>query len=260
MKFLTEEDVKWKGIGHYISLKKKWNKDEPYGKHWQGKYSGKPSVGAMVWLCEEWKPNSYEEFFNMYITRHEGDDKIHRGRSLEELEQIAINWQKDSEDFNTPLSEYFDAIILHTIVETYIGVDFENKAMKAMNDTKKYILERGTDEEDSAMNIDWKVFNLEHKLQCFIQVKPISFIISDRIHTFKDRVNAFEKHDKGNEKYPGVPYYYLIYDGYSNKWIYNPNSNRCIFKYEELVRKNGNPVRSAYEMKKYETDELFNNN
>ena len=259
MKFLTEEETKWKGIEYYNSLKKDWN-DDKYGKYWQRKYSGKPSVGAMVWLCDKWKPNSYEDFFNMYITKYNGNDRIYRGRSLEELEEIAINWQKDCVDYGKPLSEYFDAIILHTVVETFVGVDFEKKAVQALESTNRYIAERGTDEEDSAMNIDYKVFNLDHKLLYFIQVKPISFIVSDKSHTFKDRVNAFEKHKKGNEMYPGVPYYYLIYDAYTNKWVVNPNKNRCLFEYHELVKSNGEPLRSAYVMRKYETDELFNNN
>lgn len=259
MKFLTEEEIKWKGVDYYVSLKKKWNKDE-YGKYWQRIYSGKPSVGAMVYLCDKWKPESYEDFFNMYITNYSGNDKIHRGRSLEELENIAVNWQKDTGDYNTPLSEYFDAIILHTIVETYVGNDFEKKAIQAMLDTKKFIIEKSSDEEDSAMSIDFKVFNLKHKLLYFIQVKPISFITSDNLHTFKDRVNAFEKHKKGNEIYPGIPYYYLVYDAKTNKWVVNPNKNRCLFEYDELVKSNGEPQRSKYIMRKYESETLFNNN
>lgn len=257
MLFLTKDDVKWKGIEHYVSLKKKWN-DDKYGKHWQRKYSGKPSVGAMVWLCDTWKPNSYEEFYEMYITRYDGSDRLHRGRSLEELEEIAYNWQKDSNDFETPLSEYFDAIILHTVVETYVGTDFEKKAVKCLEEHGFEAI-HGTDEEDSLMNIDYKIYK-DNELKYFLQVKPISFIVSDRAHTFKDRVNAFEKHSIGNEKYPGIPYYYLIYDGYRNKWVYNPDKKRCLFKYEELVRKNGLPLRSEYIMKKYEVDSLFNNN
>ena len=257
MKFLTEEDVKWKGLDYYNSLKSKWN-DDKYGESWQRKYAGKPSVGAMVYLCDEWKPNSYEDFFNMYITRFDGNDKIHRGRSLEELEEIAINWQESSKDFETPLSEYFDAIILHTVVETYVGTDFEKKAVKCLTE-HDFKAVHGTDEEDSSMNIDYKIYK-NGALKFFLQIKPLSFIVSNRNHTFKDRVNAFEKHDIGNKKYPGIPYYYLIYDGYKNKWIYNPDKKRCLFKYEELVKKNGQPLRSAYVMRKFECEDLFNNN
>lgn len=256
MKILTENDVKWKGPEHYNSLKGKWN-DDKYGKPWK-RYAGKPSVGAMVDLCETWKPSSYEDFYNMYISRYEGNDRLHRGRSLDELENIAINWQKDCGDFETPLSEYFDAIILHTVVETYAGTEFEKKAVRCLEE-HGFEAVHGTDEEDSSMNIDYKIYK-DGKLKYFLQVKPISFIVSPRSHTFEDRVNAFEKHEIGNEKYPGVPYYYLIYDASKDKWIYNPNENRCLFKYEELVRKNGLPLRSAHIMKKYETDSLFKKN
>ena len=265
MKYLTEEETKWKGVDYYVPLKPKWNKDE-YGLFWQTKYCPKPSVGAMVWMCDTWKPNSYEEFYNMYITKTEGHDKIHRGRTLEELEDIAINWQNDVKDYNTPLSEYFDAVILHTVVETYMGVHFENKAIEAMESTDKYIIERGTDEEDSAMSIDFKVFNKingkKGKLLYFVQVKPLSFITGYRNHTVKDRINAFSKHRKGNEMYPGIPYYYLIYDADTNKWVYNPDTKRCRFEYKELVKDNGygTPIRNKKKMKEYESDSLFNNN
>lgn len=258
MKYLTEEDIKWKGEEHYNSLKSKWN-DDKYGEPWQKKYAGKPSVGAMVWLCDNWKPKSYEDFFNRYITDYHGDDRLHRGRSPEEIEEIAVNWQKDVKDFDTPLSEYFDAIILHTVVETYVGTDFEKKAVKCLSE-HGWAAVHGTDEEDSSMNIDYKIYDKDGVLRYFLQVKPLSFVVGNRNHTFRDRVNAFEKHEIGNKKYPGVPYYYLIYDGYRNKWIYNPNENRCLFKYEELVRKNGNPLRSKNAMIKYEVDDLFNNN
>ena len=45
---------------------------------------------------------------------------------------------------------------------------------------------------------------------------------------------------------------------YTNKWLVNPNKNRCIFEYNELVKPNGDPLRSAYMMRKHETDVLFN--
>ena len=170
MKFLTEDDVKWKGLQYYNSLKSKWNNDK-YGESWQKKYAGKPSVGAMVYLCETWKPESYEDFFNMYISRHEGNDRIHRGRSLEELEEIAINWQNDSKDFETPLSEYFDAIILHTVVETYVGSDFEKRAVKCLEENGFKAI-HGTDEEDSSMNIDYKIYK-DDVLKFFLQVKNV---------------------------------------------------------------------------------------
>lgn len=258
MKFLTAEDVKWKGEKYYSSLKSKWNKDQ-YGIPWQIHYAGKPSVGAMVHLCNEWKPESYEHFFNLYINdKTQTTDPTLRGRSLDELEDIAIRWQKDSGDYETPLSEYFDAIILHTIIETYVGVDFEKKAISCLEENG-YRVEHGDNNEDSEMNIDFKVFK-DGKLKALIQVKPLSFIMSNRGHTKSDRLNVFEKHKKGHKKYPGVPYCYLIYDASTIQWLYNNDKGRCIFDYEELVDRFGNPKKSIRELKKYETDELFKKN
>lgn len=261
MRFLNREDIRWKGLDYYVSLKKKWNKDL-YGIHWQRKYQHKPSIGAMVHLCNEWEPESYEHFYELYLrdgikTFGEDIDPKYRGRTPNEIEDIAIRWRDDTGDFDTPLSEYFDAIILHTIVETYVGIDFEKRAIECL-ENNGYQIVHGTDEEDSAMNIDFKVYK-DGKLMFFIQVKPISFIVSDRIHTFKDRMNVFEKHVKGNERYPGVPYFYLIYDPYTNMWVYNEQQQRSLFRYDELVKRDGSPVRSKYMMKKYETEHLERN-
>lgn len=260
LKFLNEDDVKFKGVKHYVSLKKKWNKDDPYGLTWRNKFSSKPSVGAMVWLCEQMNPTSYEDFYEKYI--ESGNDttvknKKYRGRTYDEIEDVAIRWRDECKDYETPLSEYYDAIILHTVIETYMGKYFEDKAIKCLEENG-FTVEHGTDEEDSLMNIDLKVYK-EGKLLYLLQVKPISFIIGPKLHTKLDRLNVFEKHEVGHSKYPGIPYVYLIYDGDTNMWLYNREKERCIFSYDELVKRNGWSVRSAKAMKEDETDELFKN-
>ena len=257
LKILKEDDVKFKGVEYYVSLKTKWNKDF-YGLLWRDRYSSKLSVGACVWLCENMNPSSYEDFYRKYIESGDIDKDRgpkYRGRTCEEIEEIAIRWRTECGDYETPLSEYYDAIVLHTVVETYMGKDFEDKAISCLEENG-YAVEHGDDTEDSLMNIDMKVYK-DGKLVFLMQVKPISFIVSDKLHTKRDRINAFEKHEAGHEKYPGIPYKYLIYDPSTNKWIYNKEKERCLFSYDELVHRNGKSVRSAYAMKKYETDTLF---
>ena len=259
MIYLTEDDIKWKGVDYYISLKKKWN-DDKYGIPWK-KYASKPSVGSMVSLCDKWNPSSYEDFYYIYTgwgAKLNVYNKIDRGRTVDELEEIAIRWRNDANDFETPLSEYFDAIILHTVVETYVGKDFENKAIDMLNDNG-FTTKHGTQDEDSDMNIDFKIYK-DGELKSLVQVKPISFIISNRKHTREDRINVFEKHKKGWKKYPGIPYIYLIYDASTLKWVYNEKENRCAFAYEDLVNLDGSPIISAYQLRKCETDNLFNKN
>ena len=51
-----------------------------------------------------------------------------------------------------------------------------------------------------------------------------------------------------------------VYDAFTNKWVVNPKKNRCLFEYSELVKSNGDPLRSKYIMRKDESDVLFNNN
>ena len=256
---LNEEDVKFKDLSHYINLKGKWNKNL-YGDTWRKFFSGRTHVGACMWLCEKLNPTSFEDFYLKYINSGTNDrnlGRIYRGRTVEELESIAIRWRDVCNDYETPLSEYYDAIVLHTIVETYVGKHYESKAISHLTE-KGYDVMHGDDYEDEYMNIDLKVYK-DGKLLTFLQVKPVSFIVSKRWHTKDDRKEVFEKHRCGKEKYPGIPYKYLLYDVKTDKWIYNKKEERNLFNYEDLVDVNGNSKISGYMLRKHETDGLSKN-
>lgn len=257
LKELNEDDIKFKDPDHYINLKKKWNKDL-YGETWRKLFSGRPQIGACMWLCDKLKPTSFDDFYEKYIDSGKNDkfvNKIHRGRTTEELEDIAIRWRNVCNDFNTPLSEYYDAIVLHAIIETYMGRHFETKAIENLKENG-YDVEHGDEYEDEYMNIDLKIYK-DNKLLAFLQVKPLSFITSNKGHTKKDRIEVFKKHKFGHEKYPNIPYKYLLYDSKTQKWVYNAKEGRNLFNYEDLVDINGNSKTTEHMLRKNETDKLL---
>ena len=266
MKILNENDVKFKDLSTYLDLKGPMNR-EPYSIIWRNKYSGRPSVGSCMWLCKHLNPSTYEDFFNKYVESgikdvwkdRYGKKSSGRGRTLDELEEIAINWRADCG--NPPdldLCTFFDAVVLHVIIETFMGKDKELEARDIL-EGNGFITEDGTDEEDTEMNIDFKVYK-DGELKYLMQVKPVSFITSSNRDTKNDRIEAFKKHENGHKKYPGIPYYYLVYDASNGLWIVNEDKGRCLFEYEELVDNFGNPIQSRYKLTKNESKDLFKKN
>lgn len=266
MKFLNEEETKFKEISAYLSLKGPINR-EPYSILWRNKYSGRPSVGSCMWLCKELRPTSYQDFFNKYVESgnkdawkdERGKKSYKRGRTLEELEEIAINWRNDCG--NPPemgLNTFFDAVVLHVIIETFMGKEKEFEARRMLEECG-FVTEDATDNEDTEMNIDFKVYK-DGELKYLMQVKPVSFITSNNNDTRDDRMEAFRKHECGHKKYPNIPYYYLVYDASNGLWIINKEKGRCLFEYGELVNPFGRPVKTKNELIKNETDKLFKKN
>lgn len=262
LKFLTEEDIRFKDLSHYLKLKRTMNR-EPYSKPWATKYQGRPSIGSCMYLCKELKPVSYEDFYEKYVRsgyewafKDSGDRKSTlRGRTYEELEDIAVRWKEDCPSSDYPLSTFYDAIILHAIIETFMGNKMEMDARCVLHENG-FTTEDVTDDEDAKMGIDFKVCK-DGELKYLMQVKPLRFFISTNRDTNNDRRNVYNKQKDGNSIYPDVPYKYLIYDTLDAQWIYNPNTNRCLFDYEDLVSINGSPIYGAAFFQQHKTDKLF---
>lgn len=264
LKILTEEDVKFKGLSHYLKLKRTMNR-EPYSKPWATKYQARPSIGSCMYLCKELKPTSYEDFYNKYVASGRewsykdtaGRKSTLRGRTYDELEEIAIRWKEDCPGSKYPLSTFYDAIILHAIIETFMGNKMEMDARDKLHENG-FVTEDVTDDEDAKMGIDFKVYK-GNELKFLMQVKPLRFFISTNRDTHNDRRNVYNKQADGNRLYPNVPYKYLIYDTLDAQWIYNPVTNRCLFDYDELVSRTGSPMYGPHFFQEHKTDKLFRN-
>lgn len=257
VKYLNEEVGKWQGTTKYLEAKRLLS-DPKNSSVWRNKYASRRSVGSCVYLCDMFQPTSYQDFYEKYIQSGEDDsttDVRFKGRTLDEIEEIAKKWHDDVGDGVHSLETYFYGVIVHVIIETFQGAAHEQAAMNQLQKAG-FKVSKGTDDEDALMNIDIKVSDKDGNLKYLLQVKPLSFITSYRSDTVLDKINAFEKEKMAKIAYPSVQLFYLLYDAATDKWIFNVDKGRCTFAYEELVKPNGLPVKSAKVLRSCEVDEL----
>ena len=244
MKYLTEDDVKWKPLEEYVNAKALLNKEE-YTVPWRDKYSRRKSVGPCQDIARGTTAKSYEEFFEYYLQNANSklDEPINkRGCTLDELEMVAYNWMMESGNpYGLDLKTFFYGVIMHVIIETYMGKLKEIEAMDAFTKCGFHIIE-STSDEDAEMGIDFKVCD-DKKMKWLVQIKPISFVLGCKPDLINDRKYVFNKHALGHEKYPNIPYVYMFYNPKEGgKWVYNSPKNTYFFKYNELIGTNGYPL------------------
>ena len=255
MKILTEEDVKFKGKEHYYSLKRYFNK--PSINDWYEKiYRSAKCIGYVSSLLKKFAPSSAEEAYEKYINSGINDkDKplIDRGRDYEELEDMAIQW-KSLSGSDRPLVDFYDAIILHAVVETYYGNNKESAVSNAFNHFG-FDITNTKGQEDSTFGIDLVAKKDENTF--LIQVKPKSFFYGMKEDLVKDRAKVWGMQEKGKKKYgPNAWYIYIIYDGDTGKWVMN-KKGKCTFRYEELVDRDGRVIVDMNKLCENETDSLY---
>lgn len=259
MKYLNDDVGKWKGIETYLNAKKELS-GQIYSMKWRNRYSSRKSVGSCVYLCDKWKPTSYEDFYLKYLESGEkdvGNDLKERGRTADEIEDIAVKWRNDCQEQVIPLETFFYGVIVHVIVETFQGQKHENDVVNQLEKSGFKVL-HGDYNEDALMNIDLKVYEKgESSPKFLLQIKPIRFITSYRGDVILDKLNAFKKNALALQKYPNSKMFYLVYDNSTDNWIINIKKNRCAFEYDELVDMAGKPVISEAKLKNNETNVLF---
>ena len=235
MKYLNEEDTKFKGPEHYYSLKKRFNR--PDINDWYEKIYRQPySIGYVSELLKKFRPKDYENAYDMYVVSGIVDTdlpKDKRGRTKEELEELALQW-KERSGVDLPLVDFYDALVLHAVVETYDGLLMEFKAME-MYEKFGFITEGTDGDTDRSCGIDFVAKKDDKTL--LVQVKPISFFRGEKPDLVSDRVAVITtKHRLGLEKFPDSSYTYMIYDK-EKKWL--NKDGRFNFRYSELVDERG---------------------
>lgn len=263
MKYLQEEDTAWKNEKHYLNAVKKLS-DPLHSIIWRNKYAARKSIGSCMFLHDKFNPQSFEEFYRLYIKSGYDEqnickDKKYRGRTYEELEEIAFKWKTECGDTKNPIQLFYDAIIGHALVETSIGSIFERQITQLLS-SKGFEVKHGEDKEDALMAIDLKVYK-GSILRYLFQIKPLSFFISQRNDVLLDRLNTFSKNQKAHDLYKDAPLLYIVYDKNTLNLLKNPRNKRIIWKYEELVALDGRPLIKSSEVTKEELsmDELMKN-
>ena len=193
--------------------KERIRKFEPAMKVWGNNFSPSRSIGRCTFLYRKLLPESYGDFFRKYVEyaeNHKGEPIQDRGLTEEELTECAKNYKslaegRDGDKF--PVEDYLYDALCHIIVETFDGMSKEKTALE-------YLKGIGINAEyadyfyDSNYGIDIMVKDGE-KLLYGIQVKPETFLTSNRADVRRDRQLMVMKREKAMSD--GIKTYYMIY-------------------------------------------------
>lgn len=253
MKYLSEEDTGFKGLERYDTIKKRFNK--PDINDWYEKiYRHPQAIGYVSAFFKKYKPASFENALDLYYLSGIRDKDLpitQRGRTKEEIEDLAIDW-KEKCGVDLPLVDFYDAIILHAVIETVFGNIMESTAATAYRN-RGFDVEETDGRDDRSLGIDFIATMDESKL--LVQVKPISFFRGEKADLVKDRVTTWKKHKMGLEKYPEASYAYMIYDP-QGKWL--KSKGKFNFKYEDLITEDGKAKTSIDDKTKYIHEDNLN--
>ena len=262
MKKLTEKEKNFKGVEHYRNLKRRFNQND-VNTSYNRTYKLPEYIGYCMRIFERLEPVSYEDAFEKYTNSgyDTNFDSLNRGRTKEELVAIAKRWMEECPDSMLSLADFYDALILHIIVETYDG-DVREKQVKDSLRQAGATIESVSGDEDSRMAIDIKA---ELNGNTFlVQVKPVSFFVGGMTNKSlnDDRKALYKKERRAREKYGANTYFrYLLYDSFeTGEWIVNTDKNKCSFSYDELLDDFGRPKKSYETLKKHTSNKLFNGN
>jgi len=253
MKYLSEEDTGFKGLEHYESLKKRFNK--PDINDWYEKiYRHPQAIGYVSAFFKKNKPSSFENAIGLYHLSGILDRNLpitDRGRTKEEIEDLAIDWKAKC-GVDLPLVDFYDTLILHAVIETVFGYLMEGTAAAAYRE-RGFDVKETDGYDDRSLGIDFIATKDDTEL--LVQVKPISFFRGEKPDLVKDRVTTWSKHKAGLEKYPKASYVYMIYDPLT-KWL--KHNGKFNFRYEDLITEDGKAKTSIDDKTKYIHEDKLN--
>lgn len=231
MKFLTESDIRWKGVDYYEAQKEILN-NRRFAVPWRDIYSKRSVSGPCMKTCSRLKPINEEDFYNR---AGEICDKL----TKENMESIAFKWKQCCGEEEIPLSTFYDVVVCHNIVETFRGKQTEIMVANMMREAGFEIVPT-TDDDDSKRGID--IFARKGDKSVFIQVKVISYLFGNKPDLVADRSKVFTQYiPNQKEMYgEGIPYYWIFYDYKTKEWIWNPETNSFRWDIEKLLSKDGN--------------------
>lgn len=190
---------------NYISRK--------YNHAWK-RFAGRRNIGDCSNLFQRLQPSDCYDFYIKYTedgekTVHDRESFMYCGRTEDEIEELAKKYMKACGNPSFPFEDFVKNIYMHTIVETFLGQEKE-KQVGQMLVNMGYTYEKPVGNEDSRMNIDFKVYK-GGKMMFVLQVKPKSFFTGTRNYSLiEDRIAAFRKELLVLENF-GVPTYYMLY-------------------------------------------------
>lgn len=193
-----------------------------------GRYvSGQSKIGPMVETLNKnlKRIKTPEDYYNIWIT--EVLPNVIKGdpRYCDVFDYIYSLMQKFKKDCDNDIDDldlykYFLFLSIHA---TMMGVEVENALEKKINELGKYIVKHSNAYEDSNLGIDLIFFDHDNSNPLFLlQIKPISFISSNKNEGVRNTRRDYFYEVKRAEKEYKIPVYFAFYKDIDK--TYNPNN------------------------------------
>ena len=224
-----------------LKAKEELHKYDIVGKIWRENFSPSNSIGNCTYLYRLLNPENYIDFYKKYIEYADKNSLLNiwkRGLTEEEIIKLAINYKElveKNSNINKPFETYLYDAICHIIVETYDG-QFQEKEFIEYLKEKGFNCTKFDSNIDTKYGVDIKVTTDVNKVFA-IQIKPISFFLSNRQDVINDRINLCIKYEKALKEL-NIKTYYAIYDKNKKtneiKWFKNKD-NGFKFRITDLL-------------------------
>ena len=227
-----------------VNAKKKLGGDGNIMSIWRKCFAPSNHVGNCTNLYRKLKPNSCEDFFRKYVEyakENVGMPISQRGLSEEELFDLARHYKETCEGRGTSVDasvdDYLNDALCHIIVETWDGQHTEQEFVDFLENTlpQGYKCSKFEGSMDAKYGVDIKVTRSDGKVSA-IQIKPVSFFMSNRPDVQKDRMKLCEKYVSTISDH-SIKTYYAIYNQDKEtgdvQWMVNTDG-RFRFKVDDL--------------------------
>lgn len=246
-------------INKCIESKKILNKNAKSRNIYKTKCSYSRFIGNCTNLYHKLKPLNYKDFYEKELKYAEENHDLpieERGLTYEEFYMLAYKYKvlfEDSTNMSYDLSVYFYSLVCHAIVETFVGQKKEEIIMNYISN-KGFETKKVDGRKDAKYGVDIEV---EGKGQHFyIQVKPLTFFISNYEDTNEDRIDACRKREE-IMKLEGLDTFYIIYDldweTSELKWLLN-KKDVILFKISDLFEYDKNDIKNTFVRLKLPTE------
>ena len=193
-------------------------------------------------LYQKLKPVSFLDFYQKELTYAENNKNAlpiyERGLTYEDFYDLAIKYKTMLEEVcevNYDLSVYFYSLVCHAIVETFVGQKKEEEIIRLLN-KRGYKPLKTSGGKDARYGVDISVKGVSEDF--YLQIKPISFFLSNFEDTNNDRISLCHKREEVLEM-ENIDTYYMIYaiDYWDSKvrWVTKDNGE-VLFHINELFQ------------------------
>lgn len=214
------EDYIFKSLAYYSKIKKLYN-SEKLNVIWHKEGAPSTKIGKCMDSFSKWisstNDKSYQNFGGYYLKNT---------KTIDTLKKLAIHLQKlykniteDEKILN--LDNILDLIIMHGVVETYNGGMIELNIESYLKKRNRYCEKDESLDRLYGIDIITESRDKSHKVG--IQIKPISFFLSQKQDVIIDRKKAFTCFDNllnSDNPFNIKELYFVIYKKIENEIYY----------------------------------------